>query len=95
MTEGAKYTLSLRVPGAASGPPSVRHLLSLAGALASAWDNETAGGKSLGITFEGSPVMSEEELGRCFERMRAMEGERPNGDRVIYAARVLRELRLG
>lgn len=95
MTGVAKYTLSLSVPGAEASAPSVRHLHSLAGAIAVAWANDNAGGKSHGITFEGLPVMGEVELGRCFERMRTMEGDRPSGDWIICAARVLRELGLG
>ena len=95
MTGEAKYTLSLSVPGAEAGAPAVRHLHSLAGALAAAWAHDNAGGKTLGIAYEGTPVMGEEELGRCFERMRAMEGDRPSGDWIICAARVLRERGLG
>ena len=92
----ARYKLSLHVPGApVTGEPSVRHLSTLAGALATAWENDRSGGRSLGISLGGLPVLNEEELMRCYERLRVIEGDCPgSGGRIVCAARVLREMGL-
>ena len=96
MYTDVRYKLSLNVPGAAAGrEPCVRHLSTLAGALAAAWENDSAGGRSLGISHGGLPVLGEDELLRCFERLRAIEGDCPDSSgRIFYAARVLREMNL-
>jgi hypothetical protein len=44
MHTDVRYKLSLNVPGAPDGGEScVRHLSTLAGALAAAWENDSAG----------------------------------------------------
>ena len=58
----------------------------LAGALAAAWANAAAGARPLGITCGGLPVMSEEDLRRALERLRAVESECRGDNRIGCAA---------
>ena len=74
--------------------PSNGDFLTLAGALTAAWDNDTSGGRALGVTYGGMPVMGEEDLRRAFERLRAIESQCPDGNKIGCAVQVLREMGL-
>jgi hypothetical protein len=95
MSRETKYKIAFRAPGAVdAGTQSSGGFLTLAGALSMAWVNDGSGGRSLGITCGGMPVMGEEDLRRAFERLRAIESECPGGNVIACAERVLRELGL-
>jgi len=95
MSRETKYRLAFIAPGALdAGTPSGGDFQTLAGALATAWVNNGSGGRSLGIKCGGLPVMGEEDLGRAFKRLRAIEGECPGGNLIACAERVLREMGL-
>ena len=58
MNREAKYRLAFSAPGASqSDAPSGGDFQTLAGALAAAWANDASGGRPLGVTFGGLPVM--------------------------------------
>jgi hypothetical protein len=95
MSRETKYRLAYNAPGAADGgSPSGGDFQTLAGALTLAWVNEGAGGRSLGITCGGMPVMGEDDLRRAFERLRAIESECPGDNLIACAGRVLRQMGL-
>ena len=82
-------------PGTAdAGTPSGGDFQTRAGALTMGLVNDGSGGRSLGITFGGMPVMNKEDLRRAFERLRAIESECPGGNVIACAERVLREMGL-
>jgi hypothetical protein len=93
MSRETRYKLTFSAPGAADGgAPSSGGFLTLAGALTTGWVNDGSGGRSLGITCGGLPVMGEEDLRRAFALLRAAESECPGGDMIACAERVLREM---
>ena len=95
MNRGAKYRLDFNAPGAPNPAPSSSGVFqTLAGALIAGWAINSSGGRSLGVTCGGLPVMCEEDLGRAFERLYAIEGECPDSNKVGCAEQVLRELGL-
>ena len=95
MSRETKYRLTFRAPGAPDdGTPSGGDFQTLAGALTMGWVNDGSGGRSLGITCGGMPVMGEDDLRRAFERLRAIESECPGGNVIACAERVLREMGL-
>jgi hypothetical protein len=95
MGRETKYRLAFNTPGAVNvGTPSGGDFQTLAGALAMAWVNDGSGGRSLGITCGGLPVMGEEELRRALGRLRAIERECPGANLIACAGRVLRQMGL-
>jgi hypothetical protein len=62
--------------------------------LTAGWANDASGGRTVGVTYGGLPVMNEEDLRRAFERLRAIEGECPDDNKINCAERVLREMEL-
>lgn len=91
----AKYRLDFNAPGASDpAPPSSVVFQTLARALIAGWEINDSGGRSFGITYGGLPVMREDDLRRAFERLHAIEGECPDGNKVGCAEQVLRELGL-
>ena len=95
MNTVAKYRLAFSPAGAAhSDAPARGDFQTLAGALTAAWASDASGGRPLGVTLGGLPVLGEEDLRRAVERLRAVEGERPDDGKIECAARVLREMGL-
>ena len=95
MSRETRYRLAFMAPGAPdAGTPSGGDFQTLAVALSVGWSNDGSGGRSLGITCGGMPVMNEEDLRRAFERLRAIESECPGGNVIACAERVLREMGL-
>jgi hypothetical protein len=95
MSREAKYRLAFSAPGAVNpDAPSGGDFQTLAGALTAGWTNDASGGRSHAITFGGMPVMREDDLRRAFERLRALESERPTDNKIGCAAQVLREMGL-
>lgn len=95
MSKGTRYRLAFNAPGNLSvDTPSHGDFQTLAGALAAAGANDTSGGRSLGITCGGLPVMGEEDLRWAVERLRAIESECLDSGKIGCAARVLREMGL-
>lgn len=95
MSKVAKYSLIFHAPGATNlDAPSNGDFQTLAGALTAGWENDISGGRSLGVTCGRLPVMGEEDLRRAFARLRAIEGECPDGNRIGCAGQVLREMGL-
>jgi hypothetical protein len=93
MSREAKYRLTFRAPKDLEGDTSSGgDFQTLAGALTVAWANDSSGGRSLGITCGGMPVMGEEDLRRAFELLRAAEGECPGGNLIACAGHVLKEM---
>jgi hypothetical protein len=95
LNRGAKYRLAFSAAGAAhSDAPSNGDFQTLAGALAAAWASDASGGRLLGVTFGGLPVMGAEDLKSAVERLSAIEGECPDDGKIRCAERVLREMGL-
>ncbi len=95
MSQEAKYRLAFNPPGDLhSDTPSGGVFQTLAGALTAAWASDTSGGRALGVTYGGMPVMGEEDLRWAVERLRAIESECPEDNRIRCAAQVLREMGL-
>jgi hypothetical protein len=95
MSREAKYRLTVRAPGALEADTSSGgDFQTLAGALTVAWANDSSGGRSLGITCGGMPVMGEEDLRRAFGLLRAAEGECHGGNLIACAGHVLKEMGL-
>jgi hypothetical protein len=95
MKSETRYRLVFKAPDALdAGATSGGDFQTLAGALSMGWLNDGSGGRSLGITCGGMPVMNEEDLRRAFERLRAIESECPGGNVIACAERVLREMGL-
>lgn len=93
MSREAKYRLAFNAPGP-PGPSSSGVFQTLAGALIAGWAVNIFGGRSLGVTYGGLPVMCEEELRRAFERLYAVERECPGDNKIGCAEQVLREMGL-
>ena len=95
MSKEAKYRLIFNAPEAVNhDTPSIGDFQSLAGALAAGWTNDISGGRSLSIICGGLAVMREEDLRRAFGRLRAIESECPDNNKIVCAAQVLREMGL-
>lgn len=95
MSRDAKYRLDFNAPGASDlAAQSTGDFQTLAGALIAGWGINIFGGRSLGVTYGGLPVMREEDLTRAFERLYAIESECPDDNKIVCAERVLRELGL-
>jgi hypothetical protein len=95
MSKEARYRLAYNAPGAlTTDAPHRGDFQTLAGALTAGWQNASSGGRTLGVTYGGLPVMGEEDLSHAFELLRAIESECPGDNRINCAERVLREMGL-
>ena len=95
MSRETKYRLTFGAPGARhADTPYGGDFQTLAGALTAAWANDASGGRAVGVTYGGLPVMNEEDLRRAFERLRDIKSECPDDNRINCAERVLREMGL-
>ena len=95
MSREAKYRLAFDAPGAPKlATTSSSDFQTLAGALIAGWGVNIFGGRCLGVTYGGLPVMCEEDLTRAFERLCAIEGECPGGNKIGCAEQVLSEMGL-
>lgn len=95
MSREAKYRLDFDVPGAADlVTRSSSDYQTLAGALVAGWVVNTFGGRPLGVTYGGLPVMREEDLQLAFDRLHATASDCPGENDIGRAARVLREMGL-
>lgn len=95
MSRATKYRLAFSAPGAVNDEaPYSGDFQTLAGALTAGWASEASGSRVLRVTYRGLPVMSEDDLSRAFELLRAIESECPGDNRINCAERVLREMGL-
>jgi len=95
MSRETRYRLAFNAPADLHADTTTHgDFQTLAGALAAAWAHDTSGGRPLGITCGGLPVMGEEDLRGAVERLRAIESECPDSGKIGCAAQVLRELGL-
>ena len=95
MSRETKYRLTFSAPGTHhADAPYSGDFQTLAGALTAGWANDASGGRTVGLTYGGLPVMNEEDLRRAFERLRAIESECPEDNKINCAERVLREMEL-